>query len=177
VDYRQYHPNVSRNIGPIKELYNQNPEDFYLARFYVKTLIRQHRDSLISDLKQSFNDLKEAERINDEILVKKHNYNKLNNKFLTNKIKYYDMFFQPDKFQNLMSQALRDIGMKTYKTSTVMAVMAEYNSKRGDHEKAIQYINRALKILNEVLDGVKIHKKYVYILGVKGYIYQRKKSH
>lgn len=48
-----------------------------------------------------------------------------------------------------------------------MKIMADFNSKRGDHEKAIQYITRAEKLANEVLDGVKVHKKYVGILDVK----------
>lgn len=66
--------------------------------------------------------------------------------------------------------------MKTYNTPNVMAVMAESNSKRGDHEKAVQYITRAQKIANEVLDGVQVHKKYISILDIKSQIYLRKKS-
>jgi hypothetical protein len=53
-----------------------------------------------------------------------------------------------------MSQALRDTGTKSYYTPNVMRVMADFNSKRGDHEKAIQYITRAQHIATEVLDGV-----------------------
>jgi hypothetical protein len=48
-----------------------------------------------------------------------------------------------------------------------MSVLADQNSKKGDHDKASQYIGRALTLANEVLDGMKIHKKYIGILAAK----------
>lgn len=55
--------------------------------------------------------------------------------------------------------------------------MADFNSKRGDHVKAIQYIERAEKLASEVLDGVKVHKKFRGILDIKQQIYLRKKQY
>jgi hypothetical protein len=119
--------------------------------------------------------MKEADRVNDVELVQKHNYKKLSYKILAAKIKKYASFYKPDVYQNLLSQALREAGTKGYKSPNVMTLMADFNSKKGDHDKGTQYIERAQKLANEVLDGVKSHQKYVSILGMKSDILLRKK--
>lgn len=87
------------------------------------------------------------------------------------------MFFKPEAYQQLLSQALRDAGTKTLKTPKVLALMADFNSKKGDHEKAMQYIQRAQKLATEVLDGITVHKKYINIICFKAEILQRKKAY
>jgi hypothetical protein len=66
-----------------------------------------------------------------------------------------------------MNQAMREIGPKSLKTPNLMREMAEYHSRKGDMEKALSYITRAVKIAEEVLDGVKIHKKYISLIKIK----------
>lgn len=36
-----------------------------------------------------------------------------------------------------MSQALREAGTKAYKSSNIMTLMADFNSKKGEHDKGI----------------------------------------
>ncbi len=55
--------------------------------------------------------------------------------------------------------------------------MADINSKKGDHDKGVQYIQRAQKLASEVLDGIQVHKKFIAILVLKSEIYLRKKLH
>ena len=93
------------------------------------------------------------------------------------KIKKFPSFFKADAYQNLLSQALRDAGTKSYKSPNIMTLMADFNSKKGDHDKGVQYIERAQKLATEVLDGVKVHQKYINILGVKSDILLRKKMY
>jgi tetratricopeptide (TPR) repeat protein len=69
-------------------------------------------------------------------LVKVHKYNKLATKIQLVKIKSFDMFFTPARFQQLTSSLLSSVGTKGTNAPNVMAVLAEQNSKKGDHEKA-----------------------------------------
>ncbi len=87
------------------------------------------------------------------------------------------MFFTQTKFQQLTSSALSTVGLKGTHAPNVMSVLAEQNSKKGDHDKAQQYIQRALSLATEVLDGIKTHKKYIGILAVKSQISQRRKKY
>lgn len=62
---------------------------------------------------------------------------------------------------------MREIGPKSLKTPNLMREMAEFHSRKGDMEKALTFINRAVKIAEEVLDGVKTHKKYISLIKSK----------
>jgi tetratricopeptide (TPR) repeat protein len=53
--------------------------------------------------------------------------------------------------------------------------MADFNGRKGDFENAIKYIERALKLAEEVLDGIKVHQKYLKILITKSEILQKKR--
>lgn len=53
--------------------------------------------------------------------------------------------------------------------------MADFNGRKGDFDNAIKYVERALKLAEEVLDGVKVHQKYVKILTIKSDILQKKR--
>lgn len=79
----------------------------------------------------------EADRINTEVLNAKFNYDKLNFKILYIKIKIYGAFYKPQQYQNMLSQALREAGTKGYKSSNIMTLMADFNSKKGEHDKGI----------------------------------------
>ena len=127
------------------------------------------------EAKENYIFLKEAEKVNTDILVKNFKYNKFTLKILMMKIKNHQQFIDPKTFDELQSQALRDAGVKSFLAPNIMALKAENLSKKGDHVKAVEYIHRALKLAAEVLDGVKIHKKYLNILFYKSEIYQRKK--
>lgn len=69
------------------------------------------------------------------------------------------------------------MGTKGYHAPNVMSVLAEQNSRKGDHDKAQTYIQRAMALATEVLDGVKVHKKYIGILAAKSQILLRRKKH
>jgi gamma-glutamyltranspeptidase len=73
----------------------------------------------------------------------------------------------PEDYSKLMNEAMREIGPKSIKTPNLMREMVEYHTRSGDLEKAMNYINRAIKIAEEVLDGVKVHKKYISLYKVK----------
>lgn len=65
---------------------------------------------------------------------------------------------------------MSSIGLKGPYTSIVMTVLADQNSKKGQHEKATQYITRAHQIATEVLDGMQAHKKFINILNTQASI-------
>lgn len=110
------------------------------------------------------------------MLVKKFKYTKLNLKLILIKIKNYSNFYKGDMFQNLLSQGLREAGVRQYYSPNVLAYMAEFYSKRGDSDKGLQYINRAQKLAQETLDGLEVHKKYIKILDIKSQILQKDKK-
>lgn len=62
---------------------------------------------------------------------------------------------------------MRESGVKSFKTPNVMKQFAENCLRKGDIKKAMDYISRALKIADEVLDGVKVHKKYIGLMRCK----------
>jgi tetratricopeptide (TPR) repeat protein len=92
------------------------------------------------------------------------------------KIQFFQSFIKPEEFTRLMAQAMREIGPKNKKTPNLMREFAEYNSRKGDLDKALHYINRAVKIAEEVLDGVKVHKKYISLLRTKTDLLLKKKQ-
>ena len=67
--------------------------------------------------------------------------------------------------------------MKNINTATVMTILAEQCSKKGQQDKAIQYITRAHSIATEVLDGVTNHKKFIGILSGQASIALRQKKY
>lgn len=111
------------------------------------------------------------------MLVKRFKYEKLTPKVLISKIKNFDQFFTPAKYQQLTSQALQVVGMKNINTATVMTILAEQCSKKGQQDKAVQYITRAHSIATEVLDGVTNHKKFIGILNAQATIALRQKKY
>lgn len=160
----------------ISALMTANPDSFEVAKYFVKIHLNVPRDGFLLDAKQSYNYVKEAEKVNEEQLIKKHHYQKLTTKLQLAKIKNFDMFFTQHKFQQLTSQVLSSVGTKGINAPNVMSVLADQNSRRGDHDKAQQYIQRALTLATEVLDGMKVHKKYIGILAYKSQIAHRKKQ-
>jgi hypothetical protein len=66
-----------------------------------------------------------AEKFNDEVLVKRFKYRRLEIKIQLIKIRFFDPFFPQQKFQQLTSQLLSAVGLKGPFTSTVMTVLAE----------------------------------------------------
>jgi hypothetical protein len=80
--------------------------------------------------------MKEADHLNESVLVKQFKYQKLVPKIALTKVKSYDPFFNQAKIQQLTSQILSVAGVKGPYSATVMAVLAENNSKKGDHSKA-----------------------------------------
>ena len=164
-------------IKKISALYKLHPDSFEVTKYFVKIHSNVPKDGFLLDSKQAFNYFKEAEKINEEQLVKVHKYNKLSLKIQLIKIKYFDFFFNQVKFQQLTSGILSIVGTKGLNAPNVMTVLAEQNSKKGDHDKATTYIQRALTLATEVLDGIKVHKKYIGILATKSQILLRKKKY
>jgi hypothetical protein len=58
-----------------------------------------------------------------------------------------------------------------------MTILADQSSKKGQQEKAIQYITRAHQIATEVLDGMTNHKKFIGILSGQATIAIRQKKY
>lgn len=121
--------------------------------------------------------MQKTEKFNDEVLIKKFGYKKLNIKIQMIKITCFDPFFTQIKFQQLTSSLLSLVGVKGPKTSTVMRILSEQNSKKGQHEKAQQYIQRAQQIATEVLDGLQTHTKFISILNQQASIALRMKKY
>jgi tetratricopeptide (TPR) repeat protein len=163
-------------LGQIKSLLEEHPDSLEVAKYFVKIHLSVPKDGFIIDAKEAFNFVRAAERVNEESLVKRHRYSKMTTKINLIKIKSFDVFYNQGKFHQLTSSVLSTVGLKGTNAPNVMSVLADQNSKKGDHEKAQQYIARALTLANEVLDGIKTHKKYVGILDVKSQILQRRKK-
>lgn len=56
------------------------------------------KDSFVMDGKRAFIWFREAEKVNDEILIGKHKYDKLRIKLLLTKIKNYDCYYKPEVY-------------------------------------------------------------------------------
>ena len=61
----------------IDALQKANPESFEVAKYYVKVHINVPKDGFLLDAKQAFKLFREAERIHEEVLVKKWKYTAL----------------------------------------------------------------------------------------------------
>lgn len=127
------------------------------------------------DAKQTFRYFQAAESVAESHL--KEACPKLIRKIQLIKIKTFDMFFTEQRFQQLTAGILSTVGTKGLYAPNVMSVLAELNSRKGDHDKAQTYIQRALALATEVLDGIKVHKKYIGILSSKSQILLRRKKH
>lgn len=86
-------------LKEVAQLLKDNQESFAVAKYFVKTHLNVPKDGFLMDAKEAFVYVKEAERVNEEFLVKKHGYNKLSIKIHLIKIKNFDMFFTQTKFQ------------------------------------------------------------------------------
>lgn len=84
------------NVDAIKALFAKNPDNFKVAKYFVRSLANFSKDSFVMDGKRAFMWFREAEKINDDILIGKHKYDKLKIKLLLTKIKQYDMFYKPE---------------------------------------------------------------------------------
>ncbi|CDW73541.1 tpr repeat-containing protein [Stylonychia lemnae] len=164
-----------RSINQISELHKSHPNDLVVSKFYVKILVCSPKDGVI-ELKQCLQYLNQAIKINNQVLNKENNYKKLNLKILLTQCKHFSHLYKQNDYQNLLSQAMRDAGTKSMNSPNVLFLMADFNSKKGDQEKGIQYINRALNLAKEVLDGLSAHKKIIGLLFGKIQILNRKKA-
>jgi len=175
--YNILHQDTVEKANEIKKVYENHKDNQKVVKYYVKSMSNSPYDGSLCEVKCSYLAFKEAEKVNEEELVKKFNYNELTQKLLYTKVKHYPQFFKQDAFQNLLSQALRDAGVKTYRTPGVITLMADFNGRKGDFDNAIKYVERALKLAEEVLDGVKVHQKFVKILMIKADILQKKRRY
>ena len=90
-----YHDTL-RNQKRIKELYSENSSDFIVTKYFVKINLMMSKDGFTVELRQAFLAMKEAEKVNEEKLVKVHKYNKLNLKILMIKVKNFEIFYRPE---------------------------------------------------------------------------------
>ena len=72
---------------------------------------------------------------------------------------------------------MRDSKVKSNKTPNLLREYAELYSTKGDFEKALTFITRAIKIAEEVLGGVKVHKKYISLIKTKCQILVKKRMY
>ena len=121
--------------------------------------------------------VQEADSLNDQVCVSKFGYQKLTQKIQLHKIKHFDQFFTQNKFTQLTSRVMSTVGVKSIHTSDVMTILADQSSKKGQQDKAIQYITRAHQIATEVLDGMTNHKKFIGILSGQATIAIRQKKY
>ena len=162
------------SIEQISALRESHPDSFEVAKYFVKVHINVPKDGFIIDAKQTFNYFLAAEKVAEEISAK---CPRLVRKIQLMKIKTFEMFFTEQRFQQLTAGILSTVGTKGLHAPNVMSVLAEQNSKKGDHDKAQTYIQRAMALATEVLDGIKVHKKYIGILATKSQILLRRKKH
>lgn len=161
-------------IDQVTGLREAHPENFEVAKYFVKVHINVPKDGFIIDSKQTFRYFLAAEKVAEEINSR---CPRLVRKIQLMKMKTFEMFFTEQRFQQLTAGILSTVGTKGYHAPNVMSVLAEQNSRKGDHDKAQTYIQRAMALATEVLDGVKVHKKYIGILAAKSQILLRRKKH
>eukprot|EP00347_Sterkiella_histriomuscorum_P010167 403377348 len=171
-----YH-GLGRSQQEIRDLQMKHDADFVIAKIKVKVMMDTPKDGSQIEFKTCYHYLLEAEEINTEILNGIYKYNKLNLKILLCKVKHFGVLYKQEVYQSLLSQALRDAGTKSYESPNVLTLMADFNSKKGEHEKALTYITRAQKLAQEVLDGQEVHKKYIKIQDTKVEILIRNKQY
>ena len=143
---------------------SENPESLIISKYLVKILLKVNSDGFLIEGKVAFQLTQEADEVNDHVLVKKFNYNKLTQKIQLHMIKHYDSFFTQSKFTQLTTRLMSTVGVKSIHTADVMTILADQSSKKGQQDKAVQYITRAHQIATEVLDGMTSHKKFIGIL-------------
>eukprot|EP00347_Sterkiella_histriomuscorum_P014405 403360989 len=168
---------LGRSQQEIRDLQMKHDADFVLAKIKVKVMMDTPKDGSQIEFKTCYHYLLEAEEINTEILNGIYKYNRLNLKILLCKVKHFGVLYKQEVYQSLLSQALRDAGTKSYQSPNVLTLMADFNSKKGEHEKALTYITRAQKLAQEVLDGQEVHKKYIKIQDTKTEILIRNKQY
>ena len=154
-----------------------NPESLAIGKYYVKTHLKVPRDGFLVEGKLAFKTILKADKFNEDFLIKKFKYRKLEIKIKLIKIRYFDPFYPSEAFTTLTTTLMSAVGLKGPSTSTVMTVLAEQKSKKGQHEAATNYINRAHQIATEVLDGMQVHKKFLSIYSTQANIAFRVKKY
>ena len=70
--------------------------------------------------------------MNEQILKQKYQYQKLNFTILMRKLQFFQSFIEPKKYDQLKSQAMREIGTKNKWTPNLMREIAEFYQRKGD---------------------------------------------
>lgn len=83
----------------------------------------------------------------------------------------------PKDYTELLNKTMKDIGVNHWKSSSIMREMALYSVSRGDNDKAMTFITRSIKMAEDVLEGEKIHRKYLSLIRVKADILKKNKKY
>ena len=71
----------------------ENPDSLPIAKYFVKAHLKVPRDGFLLEGKIAFKTIIAAEKFNEEILIKKFKYRKLEIKIQLIKIRFFDPFF------------------------------------------------------------------------------------
>lgn len=169
---------LADNLAQLKALFEAHADDEVVAKAYVKAHIHLPRDDKTYDFKQSWLKLKEGARVNQEVLVTKHNYSKLSQKILLTQVKHYGDFYGHAEQEQQLKQAETEVGPSSYRTPEVKAAWANHFSKRGEHEKAVAAMKESFDVAAQVYGGAKEHHpKMAHLHAINHEVQIRKKNY
>ena len=119
----------------------ENKENLLITKYYVKLLLLYDEYQLSIEPKNGYDQLKEASRLNRQVLVAKHKHQKETIRIQLNKIHKFKFFMDKKTFEENTSSAMRT-HMKKPEMVSVMRALAVKYSELGEHDQALNYVER-----------------------------------
>ena len=132
------------SLDVLSELMEQRPEcktDLLVVKYYIKSLLKNDEYQLGVDTKVGYQQLLKAQRLDQEILVRKHSHTKETIKVQINKMQKFKNFMDVKSFAQLSATAMGTHRQKPEVVQIMRALAIKY-SDLGDHKKAMDYISR-----------------------------------
>ena len=108
----------------------ENKTDLLINKYLVKSLLKNDEYQIAVDTKVGYKQLIQAQRIDNDVLVRTHGHRKETIKVQINKMQKFKNFMDVKSF-NQLSEVVQ-----------IMRALAVKYSDLGDHSKAMEYVGR-----------------------------------
>ena len=119
----------------------ENKTDLLINKYLVKSLLKNDEYQIAVDTKVGYKQLIQAQRIDNDVLVRTHGHKKETIKVQINKMQKFKNFMDVKSFNQLSAMAMQT-HMKKPEVVQIMRALAVKYSDLGDHSKAMEYVGR-----------------------------------
>ena len=140
-------------------------DNLLINKYYVKALLRHDEFQLGVETKAGYQQLLLAQRIDQDILTKKHGHKKETIRIQLNKMSKYKQFMDKANFDDLTKKAMQT-HMRKPEVVQILRAVATKHSDLSEHTEAIRRIERAETLAGQLLP-TKDHAQTLLVLTAK----------